>query len=121
MERTAFEELVRKAIDDFPDHILKELKNVAVCVQDTPTQEQLRRIGTRQGELLLGLYEGLPEIVWGKGLGGTLPSKITVFQDSLEQCASSDESLAELVRGTVWHEFAHHVGFTDDDLDKMGK
>ncbi|MDP2735668.1 MAG: metallopeptidase family protein [bacterium] len=111
-----FEQMVAKALDGLPSCVHEKLENIAVCTEFRPSAEQLRSTGTRRGNVLLGLYEGVPRTEWGRGFGGNLPDKVTIFQDSLEQCAQTPEELKELVAGTVRHEIAHHFGFSDEDL-----
>lgn len=118
MTKKEFEQLMAEALERFPQEVAEKLKNVAVCVEGKPSREQLKQTGTRKGDLLLGLYEGIPETEWGKGFGGNLPDKITIFQESVEQLADTEEELKELVRDTVRHEIAHHFGFSDEELEE---
>jgi len=117
----AFETLVARALDNLPEATRKKLNNVAVVVVDKPTPEQEDEEGTREGSLLLGLYEGIPETEYGKGFGGNLPDKITIFKDAIEEIAHSPEDVERIVGETVWHEIAHHFGYTDEELEEMEK
>lgn len=103
-------------MDGLPRRVQEKLENVAVCTELRPSAEQLKATGTRRGNVLLGLYEGVPKTEWGRGFGGNLPDKITIFQESLELCAENPEELKQLVQSTVRHEIAHHFGFSDEDL-----
>lgn len=114
----SFEKLVAKALDQLPSSMGEKMENVSVCVELRPTREQQKELGTRRGELLLGLYEGVPQTEWGRGAGGNLPDKITIFQEAIESLAQSKEELIELIRDTVKHEINHHFGFTEQDLEK---
>lgn len=114
-----FEKMVARTLDDLPPHIQEKLENIAVCMELRPTREQLHASGTRRDNVLLGLYEGVPKTEWGRGFGGNLPDKITIFQESLEQCAGTPEQFEDLVRSTVRHEIAHHFGYTDEELDSL--
>ncbi|MEK7542189.1 MAG: metallopeptidase family protein [Patescibacteria group bacterium] len=116
--RVQFEEMVALAMHRLPERARKHIKNVAVCVQDHPTPEQLKETGMRRGDTLLGLFEGVPETEWGKGFGNVLPDKITIFQEGIEQFVDTPEEIEREVRLTVWHEVAHHFGFTEDDLEQ---
>lgn len=107
------------------------MRNIAICVEKRPSEEQLKKIGLRHSGLLLGLYEGIPQTVWGKGFGGNLPDKITIFQESIENFATRPEEakrtssllhfhpatresvIKELIKNVVWHEVAHHFGFSE--------
>ena len=115
----AFERLVASAVDALPPDVLAVLENVAVMVQEWPSRDQLgyAEDGDRYG--LLGLYEGVPQID-REGYNMALPDRITLFQRPLEAVCDSREELAEEVRVTVVHEIAHHLGWTDADLERLG-
>ena len=113
-----FEKLVAKALDQLPSAVGEKMENVSVCVEQKPTKEQQKQLGMRREELLLGLYEGVPQTEWGRGFGGNLPDKITIFQESLEHLARSQEELVALIQDTVKHEIAHHFGFSEEDLER---
>ena len=119
--RAHFEALVAEALDGLPDDILALLDNVAVVVADEPTAEQLRDVGLLdRGELLLGLYEGVPLTMRTSAYGLVLPDKITLFQRALESVSPDEATLREEVQFTVVHELAHHFGIDDDQLHEWG-
>ena len=119
--RARFEELVAEAIDGLPDDILAMLDNVDIVVADTPTDEQLDVAGSMdEGELLLGLYEGIPLTERTSNYGMVLPDKITLFQYALEAISPDEETLRNEVRVTVVHELAHHFGISDRRLKELG-
>ena len=49
-----------------------------------------------------------------------LPDRISIFQKPLEAAARSHNALLREIRDTVVHEVAHHFGFSDEDLHRMG-
>jgi predicted Zn-dependent protease with MMP-like domain len=121
MDITEFENLVNQAVGDLPVEISKKMENVAIIVDNIPAQGQLKKAGTRQGDFLLGLYEGVPQNTWGKGFGGNLPDKITIFQQSIERFAKTQEEIKKMVKTVVWHEIAHHFGFSEKEVRKLEK
>lgn len=112
LNRREFKKLVQQGIQNIPKRFLKKLDNVAVVVEDEPSFEQMRRQGLRRGDLLLGLYEGVPQTKRGR-YNLALPDKITIFQKPIEQLANSSVEIESLVRNTVWHELAHHFGLDE--------
>ncbi len=120
--RERFEQLVADAIDGLPDEILAMLDNVEIVVADSPTPEQLVTTDPlEEGELLLGLYEGIPLTERSSsGYGLVLPDKITLFQRALESICPTEEALRQEVQVTVVHELAHHFGISDARLDELG-
>ena len=113
MKQDDFEKLVKQAAEGLPEKIRQKMENIAICVEKRPTAEELRKTGVKYGGVLLGLYQGVPQTVWGKGFGQVLPDKVTIFQESIENFASTPEAIKELVKNVVWHEVAHHFGFSE--------
>jgi predicted Zn-dependent protease with MMP-like domain len=87
-----------------------------VVVEETPSPEQLKRSGLRRGDLLLGLYEGVPRGGRGPYYTLVLPDKISIFKNSIETIAQTPLAIKFQVRKTVRHEIAHHFGFSDEQL-----
>jgi len=67
------------------------------------------------------LIEGVPKTAYGRGFGMVLPDKITIFQAPLERTARSKEELKEVVKNVVWHEVAHHFGFSEKGVRELEK
>jgi predicted Zn-dependent protease with MMP-like domain len=118
--RQAFEALVAEALDSLPDGILSWLDNVAVVVGEWPTPAQLAQAGLEPGDLLLGLYVGVPKIQRGFTYGENIPDKIVIFQRPIEQMCRTPAQVREQVRRTVLHEIGHHFGMDEDQLRSAG-
>ncbi len=71
------------------------------------------------GELLLGLYEGVPLTERADYLQ-LLPDRITIFQGSIEAICTTNEEIVAEIRTTVIHEVAHHFGIDDERLHELG-
>lgn len=115
MDDKKFGELVREALDLLPSEFAEKLNNVAVIVQDNPTDGQLRELGLSKKDVLFGLYRGIPQTKRGS-YSGVLPDKITIFKKAIEAVAKTDEEIKVKVRDTVIHEIGHHFGLSDEDL-----
>jgi len=119
MDRKSFEDLVAKAVDSLPTEFAERLDNVAVVVDDTPTRSQLRKSRVQPGNILLGLYEGIPITGRGQNYDMVLPDKITIFQRPIESVCRTEEEVLSTVREVVLHEIAHHFGISDSRLDEI--
>ena len=108
----AFEALAAEALDDLPPEVAERLDNVAVVVEAWP----------RTGEDLLGLYEGINRLERAGGYHLATPDRITLFwRPILDEVGSSDpEAIRTEVRKTIIHEVAHHFGFDDAELERLG-
>ena len=104
-----FEDLVAEALDDLPPALVEHFRNVVVVVEHEHPDEPD----------LLGLYEGVP-LTERDSYGGALPDRITLYRIPLCLFAEDLDHLADEVRVTVVHEFAHHVGIDDDRLHELG-
>jgi predicted Zn-dependent protease with MMP-like domain len=120
MDREKFEWLVAKAIDNLPDEFRARLENVDVVVEDQPTPRQLVALGKKRGEMLLGLYEGVPLTRRSRYYGMVVPDKITIFQKPIESICKSDSAIITRIQQVVQHEIAHHFGISDDRLRQLG-
>lgn len=118
-EPTQFELLVERALDALPAEFKVLLNDVAIVIEDVPSDEQLRYGGLGPGAWLYGLYEGVPSTEFGADMV-PFPNKITLFQVPLETDFRDPDELAGEVRITVIHELAHHAGISDERLHELG-
>ncbi|MDD5606248.1 MAG: metallopeptidase family protein [Candidatus Pacebacteria bacterium] len=108
-----FEKLVKQGIDLIPENILKKLENIEICIED-------KYLFNKSGSLVLGLYQGIPKIKrWG--YGQVLPDKITIFKKSIEKIAKDQKDIKKIIAKTVYHEIAHHFGYSEKEVRKLEK
>lgn len=116
-----FENLVDEAIDSIPEPLFRYMKNVEILVEEWPTQAQRRSVEIGEGNLLLGLYEGIPLTGRTSNYGLVLPDKITIFRRPILMVTPpNDEAIRSQIRRTVLHEIAHHFGISDERLVELG-
>lgn len=113
-----FRQIVADAIDSLPAQ-LEHMNNVAIVVEDLPTEEQVKKLKIYHGRLLFGLYEGIPLTRRGAGYNMVLPDKITIFKKPIEHISRDLDDLKAQVRHTVWHEIAHHYGLNHEMIHKL--
>lgn len=119
MTREDFERLVAEAVEALPPEFKDKLENIAVVVADWPSPYQLSKVGVKNRENLLGLYEGVPRLSRGTGYNLVPPDKITIFRRPLELRCRSSEELVREIRRVVHHEIAHHFGIDDRRLGEI--
>lgn len=115
MDEKKFRQLVEQAMDSLPLEFAKRLDNVAVVVEDSPTKEKLKRLKLPSWALLFGLYEGIPQTK-RRYYSGVLPDKITIYKNSIEKVARTEEKIKAQIRATFVHEIGHHFGLSDEQL-----
>lgn len=116
MTKARFEELVDQAWQAIPETFRDRFENVAVFVQDEPSREQLARGRVPRGHTLFGLYEGIPLDRRGHGYTMALPDRVTLFEGPIQRAARSPNEVWTLVYDTLWHELAHHLGMSEDEV-----
>lgn len=119
MKRRKFERLVEKALSGLPPEFASRLENIAVCIEDEPSPEQLEYAGMGPGETLFGLYEGIPLTERTSDYNLVTPDRITIFQKPIEAVCSSEKEVADEIRLTVMHEIAHFFGISDEKMDEI--
>jgi len=120
MTREKFEKLVQEGIKAIPKRFLEKLDNVDIVIEEEPTSYQLKKLRAKKNLILFGLYEGVPKTKrWH--YSQVLPDKITIFKGPIERYAKSESQIRELVKNTVWHEIAHHFGFSERGVRELEK
>src|SRR5687767_14037644 len=114
-----FARIAGEALDGLPEKFLKYIRNVAIVYADDPTPEQRTKLKLRDDQTLFGLYEGIPQIHRGANYNMVLPDKITIFKYPLFYASTSEATLRENIRHTLWHEIAHHFGLDHDRIHEL--
>ena len=119
MNRKRFEKLVHQAIAELPEEFREKLQNVAIIVEDNPSDEMLEEMEIPEGDTLFGLYEGTP--LTERGFDSPLhPDRIWIFQEPIEDECETEEEIIEEIKITIVHEVAHFFGLDDDYLEDLG-
>ena len=125
MRREEFEKLVEESYELLPEWVRGKIKNVALLVEDEPSEEDRKAEGLSDEETLLGLYKGIPLSERGElyGVGMTMPDTVTLYQIPIEEAAKEDRmDVRDVIAETIWHEFAHHFGMDEHEVrDREGK
>lgn len=119
MTRERFQRLVEEALRTIPRRFRDEMRNVAVVVEDAPSQALLDEMGFEDGDTLYGLYQGtpLPERTWSEG--NRLPDRITIYQQPIEEDAEDTDDAIVIIGETVIHEFGHYFGLSEEEIEEI--
>jgi predicted Zn-dependent protease with MMP-like domain len=114
-----FEALVEQALEQLPDEFKAALENVAVMVEEEPSDEDLEGVGIDlddpERDELFGLYQGVP-LPERDSFYSALPDRVLIYRGPiLRECTSRREVIRE-VRETVQHELGHYFGMEEDEL-----
>ena len=116
MTREEFRELVEEAIDTIPAKFAREVRNLAIVIEDEPSQDLLVEMEMEPGDSLLGLYQGTPLNERGWGYGNQLPDRITLFQQTIEDDCDDDDEIVVAIGETLIHELGHYFGMSEDQI-----
>jgi predicted Zn-dependent protease with MMP-like domain len=119
LSQMAFEALVAEAVRGLPGKFRRHLDNVAIEVQEEPSDEVLESMEMARDDPdeLLGLY-------WGRSIqggsffdtGGHLPDRVYIYRGPILRLCETESEIIREVRQTVVHEIGHHFGLSDDDM-----
>ena len=110
-----FERLVEDALQTLPPEFAKLLDNVAVAVEEEPSDEDLDLLDDEDGELL-GIYRGIALTRRRHDMLPTLPDQIAIFRGPINRVTRSRGEAIEQIRETVIHELGHYFGLHDEDM-----
>ena len=119
MTRERFQALVNEALGTIPQQFRDELKNIAIVIEDEPSETQLEEAGIGPPDTLLGLYEGIPltERQWAHG--NVLPDKVTLFQDPILDASEDDNDVVVAIGETLIHEIGHYFGLSEEEIEEI--
>ena len=123
MTKEEFENVIAEALDSIPEQFLEALENLAVVVEDEPSDYHLAMVGAPNplGEdELLGLYDGTPLTERNPLFDDDAPDVIVLFKGPHERSFDTREEMLEEVRKSIIHEIGHYFGLGDDRLYEMG-
>jgi len=117
--REQFNRLVEEALKDIPPRFRREMKNIAIVVEDEPPPHVLEEMEIEPPDSLYGLYHGtpLPERTWGHG--NTLPDQISLYQRPIEEDSEDAEDVIVCIAETLIHEIGHYFGLSEEEIEEI--
>ena len=119
MTREQFQRLVIEAVALIPKRFRREMKNLALVVEDEPSAELLAEMEIEPPDSLFGLYQGtpLPERTWA--FGNNLPDRITLFQRPIEEDCEDEDEVRAVIGETLIHEVGHYFGMSEEEIEEI--
>jgi len=117
--RAEFERLLVEAIALIPGRFRREMKNLALVVEEEPSQDLLEEMEIEPPDSLYGLYQGtpLPERTWA--FGNQLPDRITLFQRPIEEDCEDEDEVRAVIGETLIHEVGHYFGLSEEEIEEI--
>jgi predicted Zn-dependent protease with MMP-like domain len=114
------EATVDRALKTIPEPFRRHLRDVVIRVEDFPDAETEQEMGLEDPFELLGLYRGV-----------SLQHKSTLYTHDdvdmiflyrrpiLDYWCETGEDLTHIVRHVLIHEVGHHLGLSDEDMERI--
>ncbi len=122
LDDATLEEVVQAALQELHPTLQEFLGNVAILVEDVPSEDVLRSYDPPAAPTgILGYFSGASlmerslEDPWSN-----LPGAIVLFRRNLERMARTREEVIEELQVTLYHEVGHFLGLNEDDLEARG-
>jgi predicted Zn-dependent protease with MMP-like domain len=135
MSDAEFDSVVEEALDTLPEQFAELLDNIAVVVEQEPTEEDLELLEDEldddvdddeeldgdapddgdSGDELLGIYRGVPRTERSHDMM-LLPDQIAIFRGPILRIAGNRREAVREIRDTVIHELGHYFGLSDDEM-----
>ena len=119
MTRERFRQLVLEAVTLIPRGFRREIKNLALVVEDEPAPELLADMEIEPPDSLYGLYQGTPLTERSWGYGNTLPDRITIFQRPIEEDCEDEDEMRAVIGETLIHEVGHYFGMSEEEIEEI--
>lgn len=118
MQLAQIEDIARATISALPEPFRQGAMQVALRVVDWPDANMLAAVGLHDPLELTGLYEGIPMTEKSTSDQALAPDVVWLFREPIlaEWRDRGDVTLEDLIAHVTIHEFAHHFGWSDDDI-----
>ena len=119
MNRAAFERLVTEAVALIPKRFRREIKNLALVVEEEPSPALLEEMEIEPPDSLYGLYQGTPLTERRWDYGNTLPDRITIYQRPIEEDCEDEDEVRAVIGETLIHEVGHYFGLSEEEIEEI--
>ena len=127
--RDYFDEQTDWVIQRLPDHFLKLMEAVPICIEDRPSRKIRRDLRVKNPEFLCGMFIG--ESMATTQYQHSVPSTVFLFRKGIIANAESiardsifskagKKELRVQIEITILHEFAHYHGLDEKDVRLIG-
>ena len=115
-----FELLASEVFRGLPEKFRALCADLAIRVEDFPTDEVLDQMGIESPFDLMGLFHGIGLPFRSESASGVMPNMIWLYRRPiLDYWAEHEESLGAVVAHVLVHEIGHHFGLSDADIAEI--
>jgi predicted Zn-dependent protease with MMP-like domain len=111
--------MAAEALETLDEPFRSHARAVAVKVEDFADDETLKALGIENPYELTGLYSGVAMTLETPSFPSHMPPMVWLYRLAIldEWAAAGEVTLEDLVAHVVIHEFGHHFGWSDAEID----
>jgi predicted Zn-dependent protease with MMP-like domain/Flp pilus assembly protein TadD len=118
VDESFFRSAAAQALENLPRSIREYVEDVPVLVEDWPSRELLSQENV--SPQILGIYMGVPRTEKEVTAQPQDLTRVVLFKRNLEKICRDQDDLIEQIQVTVRHEIGHHLGLSEEDLERLG-
>lgn len=113
--------MAHAALDTLEEPFRTHARAVAIKVEDFADEETLKSLDMENPYELTGLYSGVALTLEAPSAPSQTPAMVFLYRLPIldEWAANGDITLEDLVAHVVIHEFGHHFGWSDEEIDTI--
>lgn len=119
----AVEAMARAVVARLPAAFAAAAAEVHLRVEEFPDEAMLDELEADDPFDITGIYDGVPMTEKSPSEPQHFPDTVWLFRQPIlaEWAERGNVTLGELVRNVTIHEFAHHFGWSDDDIASIDR
>jgi predicted Zn-dependent protease with MMP-like domain/predicted Zn-dependent protease len=118
IDEGVFRQAAAEAFDNLPRSIREYVEDVPLLVEDWPSRELIE--AENVSPQILGIYMGTPRTELEVSQQPRDLTRVILFRKNLEKVCRDRGELIEQIQITVRHEIGHHLGLSEEDLERLG-
>src|SRR5262245_27138466 len=125
-ERKHFDRLLEEVVEGLPAEVLELMDDVPLVVEDYPSESLRKEMGIQDRDELCGLFRGIAITEPEDEHARQHTNQVLLFREGVlaaaidEEGQISDDELRLQMRITILHEYGHHYGLDEEELDELG-
>lgn len=125
-DRKHFDRLLDEVVEKLPAVVLELMDDVPLIVEDYPSTTLCKEMEIEDRDELCGLFRGIAITEPEDEHARQHSDQVLLFREGVWAMAMddegqvSDEELRRQMRITILHEYGHHFGLDEDELDALG-
>lgn len=120
MDETEFAASVEAAFQDLPPEFQEACQGVSILAEALPDEDTLKALGLSDPLELLGLYHGISLTRKSTLDLPQRPDTVLIYRLPILAYAEAKAlPVQDVVRHVLVHEFGHHFGFSDEDMEAL--